>query len=91
MQAYHLHQLGLTDLEGVFMHQDDRLEGGAALVGQLVEHLLSAPALLQQGVAHHTGRALEARAEVEGDVRAWFGAAATRQVDLKPAQSLTAH
>ena len=68
------------------MHQDDGLEGGSAFVGQLVERFLFAPALLQQGVTHHTGRAFEARAEVEGDVRARLGAAAARQVDLKPAE-----
>lgn len=68
------------------MHQDDGLEGRAALIGQLMERLLFAPALLQQGVAHHAGRACEARAEVEGDVGARLGAAAARQVDLKPAE-----
>lgn len=68
------------------MHQDDGLEGGSAFVGQLLERLLFAPALLQQGVTDHTGRAFEARAEVEGDVRARLGAAAARQVDLKPAE-----
>ena len=70
------------------MHQDDGLEGGSAFVGQLMERFLFAPALLQQGVTHHTGRAFEARAEVEGDVRARLGAAAARQVDLKPAEKV---
>lgn len=51
-----------------------------------MERFLFAPALLQQGVTHHTGRAFEARAEVEGDVRTRLGAAAARQVDLKPAE-----
>lgn len=68
------------------MHQDDGLEGGSTLVGQLMERFLFAPALVQQGVTDHAGRAFEARAEVEGDVRAWLGAAAARQVDLKPAE-----
>lgn len=77
-----------TDLEDVFVHQDDGLEGGSAFVGQLMERFLFAPALLQQGVTHHTGRAFEARAEVEGDVRARLGAAAVRQVDLKPAERM---
>lgn len=75
-----------ADLEDVFVHQDDGLEGGTALVGQLMERFLFAPALLQQGVADHAGRASEARAEVEGDVGARLGAAAARQVDLKPAE-----
>lgn len=78
-------QHGFTDLEGVFVHQDDGLEGGAAFVGQLVERFLFAPALPLQGVTYHTGRAFEARAEAEGDVRAGLGAAAARQVDLEPA------
>lgn len=77
---------GFTDLEDVFVHQDDGLEGGATFVGQLMERFLFAPALLQQGVTHHAGRAFEAGAEVEGDVRAWLGTAAARQVDLKPAE-----
>lgn len=68
------------------MYQDDGLEGGPAFVGQLMQRLLLAPALLQQGVAYHAGRAFEARAEVERDVRARLGAAAARQVDLKPAE-----
>lgn len=78
-------QRGFTDLKDVSAHQDDGLEGGSAFVGQLVERLLLAPALLQQGVADDAGRALEARAEVEGDVGARFGAAAAGQVDLEPA------
>lgn len=68
------------------MHQDDGLEGGAASVGQLMQRLLSAPAALQQGAAHHARRAPEARAEAEGDVRGRLGAAATRQVHLEPGQ-----
>lgn len=68
------------------MDQDDGLEGGSAFVGQLMERFLFAPALLQQGLTHHTGRAFEARAEVEGDVRARLSAAAARQVHLKPAE-----
>lgn len=79
-------QRGSADLEDVVVHQDDGLEGGPAFVGQLVERFLFAPALLQQGVTHHTGRAFEARAEVEGDVRARLGAAAARQVHLKSAE-----
>lgn len=76
----------VPDLEDVVVHQDDGLEGGPAFVGQLVERFLFAPALLQQGVTHHTGRTFEARAEVEGNVRAWLGAAAARQVHLKSAE-----
>lgn len=68
------------------MHQDDGFKGGSSFVRQLMERLLFAPALLQEGVADHAGWAFEARAEVEGDVRARLGAAATRQVDLKPAK-----
>ena len=79
------HPRELTDLKDVFMNQDDCLEGGSTFVGQLMESLLFAPALLQQGVTHHTWRASEARAEVESDIRARLGAAAARQVDLKPA------
>lgn len=82
----HLYQSGFSDLKDVLMHQDDGLEGGSAFVGQLVKRLLFAPALVQQGVTHHAGRAFEARAEVEGDIRAWLSAAAARQVDLKPAE-----
>lgn len=69
------------------MHQNDGLEGGSSFVGQLMERLLFAPALLQEGFADHTWRAFEARAEVEGDVGARLGAAAARQVDLKPAET----
>lgn len=71
------------------MHQDDGLEGGAASVGQLVERFLFAPALLQQGVADHAGRLFEARAEAQRHVRGRLGAAAARQVDLKPAQRVS--
>lgn len=67
------------------MHQDDGLEGGAAFVGQLVERFLLGPAPLQQRAAHHAGRLYEAGAEAQGHVRGGFGAAAARQVDLKPA------
>lgn len=77
---------GSTDLKDVVVHQDDGLEGRPAFVGQLMERLLSAPALLQQRVAHHARRAFEAGAEVEGHVGARLGAAAARQVDLKPAR-----
>lgn len=76
----------LNYLEGTVVHQDDGLEGGAASVGQLMQRLLSAPAALQQGAAHHARRAPEARAEAEGDVRGRLGAAATRQVHLEPGQ-----
>ena len=72
------------------MHQNDGLERCPAFVRQLVERLLFAPVLLQQGVAHDTGRAFEARAEVESHVRARFGAAAARQFDLKPAEKANA-
>lgn len=75
-----------TDLVGVIVHQDDGLEGGSSFVRQLMERLLFAPALLQQGGTNHAGRAFEARAEVQGDVRARLGAAAARQVDLKTAE-----
>ncbi|KAG7226223.1 hypothetical protein INR49_002962 [Caranx melampygus] len=85
-ESFHPVQHGSTDLKDIVVHQDDGLEGGSAFVGQLMEHLLLAPALLQQGVTHHAGRAFEARAEVEGDVGARLGAAAARQVDLKPAE-----
>lgn len=70
------------------MHQNDGLKGGSSFVGQLMESLLFAPALLQEGFADHAGWAFEAGAEVEGDVRARLGAAATRQVDLKPAKTV---
>lgn len=70
------------------MYQDDGLEGCPTFVGQLMQRLLFVPALLQQGVTHHAGRAFEARAEVEGDVRARLGAAAARQVDLKPSNGV---
>lgn len=79
----------MTDLKDIFMHQNDGLKRGSSFVGQLMERLLFAPALLQEGFTDHAGGAFEARAEVEGDVRARLGAAATRQVDLKPAK--TAH
>ena len=46
---------GSTYLKDIFEHQDDGLEGGPSFVGQLVERLLFAPVLLQQGVTHHTG------------------------------------
>lgn len=77
---------GFTYLKTVFVHQNDGLEGGASFVGQPVERLLFPPALLLQGVTHHTGGVDEARAEVERDVGARFGAATTRQVHLKPAR-----
>lgn len=86
IDAFAPRQRWFADLEDVVVHQDDGLEGGPAFVGQLVECFLFAPALLQQGVTHHTGRAFEARAEVEGDVRARLGAAAARQVHLKSAE-----
>lgn len=66
------------------MHQDDGLKGGAASVGQLMERLLSAPVLLQQGVAHHAGRPFEVRAEAKGNIRGRLSAAAVRQVHLEP-------
>lgn len=75
----------LVYLKAVFVHQDDGLKGGASFVGQLVEGLLSPPALLLQRVAHHTGGVVEAGAEVERDIGAGFGATATRQINLKPA------
>lgn len=74
-----------TDLEDIFMHQDDCLKGCPTFVGQLMECFLFAPVLLQQGVTYYRWGAFEARAEVEGDVRARLGAAAARQVNLKPA------
>lgn len=76
---------GLVYLKTVFVHQDDGLKGGASFVGQLVERLLSTPALLLQRVAHHAGGVVEAGAEVEHDIGARFGATATRQINLKPA------
>lgn len=66
------------------MHQDDRLEGGAAAVGQLLQRLLPAPAALQQRAAHHARRAAEAGAEAQGHVRGRLGAAAAGQVHLEP-------
>lgn len=73
-----------TNLEDISMHQDDSLKGGSAFIGQLMKSFLFAPALLQQRLTDHTGRAFEARAEVEGNVRTRLGAAAARQIDLKP-------
>lgn len=75
----------MPHLEVIFMNQDDGLKWGSAFVGQLMQRLLFSPALLQQGVTHHRGRAFKARAEVDGDVRARLGAAAAGQIDLKPA------
>lgn len=75
-----------ANLESVVLRQDDGLKGGPVFVGQLMERFLLCPAPLQQRAADHAGRAFKARAEAQGNVWGGFGAAATRQVDPKPAE-----
>ena len=64
-----------TSLEDVFMHQYDGFKGSSLFVGELLECLFPAPALLCEGVAGDAGRALEAGVEPHGDVRAWLSTA----------------
>ena len=67
--------LDSTSLEDVFVHQYDGLKGRPLFVGELLERLFLAPALLREGVAGDAGCALEAGVEPHGDVGAWLSTA----------------
>lgn len=71
-------------LERVSLDKDDDLKRRASSKGVVVRHLLSAPALLLHGVAHHARRPVEPRVEVESYVSPRLDAAATGEVHLEP-------
>lgn len=73
-----------SHLERVSLDQDDNLESGASSKGVAVRHLLAAPALLLQRVAHDVRRPAEAWVEVERHVGPGLDAAATGEVHLEP-------